>query len=144
MPMTLINGVDADGVVIRIDDHMHGPQHVYPTLANGVTVTGGAAWTLGNYAEVIPNAQIGHPFGLTRIYIEHASADDTYELVLYAVTTEIGRVRFTRDVAGASTEPLIELRINTPIQPAGTQIQAKIASSSGADSAIISVAYQEH
>lgn len=142
--MLIINGQDPDGLITDIDEHIHGPQLAYPTLANGVTVTGGAAWTLGNYAEIVPINTITSAFCIEYLYVEDVSADDTYELVLYQTTTEVGRARFTRDVAAASTEPLIGIPFHTDLIPANSQVQAKIASSSGGDNAVVSIAYQLH
>ena len=141
--MLIVNGQDPDGLVEILNDHVHSAQGVYPTLAGGATVTGGAAWTLGNYAEVVPNAQIGASFDLHWLWIENVSADTRYELVLYGVTTEIARARFARDVAGSSTEPLISIPVQTVILAAGTQIQAKLASAAGGgETATVSVGSQ--
>jgi hypothetical protein len=70
--------------VHTLGDHFHKPVKVYPTLADGITVTGAAgAWTLGSIVEIIPAATVGDPFDVHFVNIESASATDTYEIVLY-------------------------------------------------------------
>lgn len=136
---------DEDGTSVysklyKVDTHVHGSQKVYPTLANGVVVAGAAdAWTLGNFVQIVPVNTITSPFDIHYINISNASAADTYELVLYAATTEIGRLRMTRASGVQQVNPVPFM---TPIQPANTQIQAKVASSSGgADELTISIFY---
>lgn len=123
-----------------MQDHVHSASKVYPTLANPITVTGAAgAWTLGNFVEVVPVNMITSPFDIHHINASNASAADNYELVLYAATTEIGRVRFSRS-SGLSTVNLLPFQCD--IQAANTQIQAKVASSTGgADTVDISIFY---
>ena len=125
-----------------ITEHIHSASMVYPTLAAGVAVAGGAgAWALSaNFVEVIPASAITSPFDIHFINLENASAADTYELVLYAVTTEIGRIRFTvKDIANARILPSFPFLM--VIVDKNTQIQAKLASSSGGDTATLSVFY---
>lgn len=124
-----------------LEEHIHTEANVYPTLANGVAVLGGAAWTLGNFVEIVPASTIGSPFDLHFVNVEALDANDTFEIVLYAVEVEIGRVRVTKDAtqAGLQSVPII-----TPIQAADVQIQAKVASSGGGDTATISLAYHTY
>lgn len=125
-----------------LDEHAHSAAKVYPTLADGVTVSGAAgAWTLENFYEIVPAGSIASAFDIHYIDVEAASASDVYEVVLYAATTEIARAKITFvDVANSQTLPSIP--IITAIQPANTQIQAKCATSAGgADTIKISLAY---
>lgn len=65
-------------------DHFHSASLVYPTLAAGVTINGGAgAWELGAFTEVIPVNTITLDFDIHWINFANASAADTYELNLY-------------------------------------------------------------
>ena len=114
-----------------LEEHAHSEAKCYPTLAAGVTVTGaGGAWAIGNYAEIIPVNTILFDFDIHYIVIEGASVADVYEIVLYATTTEIGRIRVAFiDIANSQTLPSIP--IQTPIIVKNTQIQAKVASSGG-------------
>ena len=117
--------------VHTISEHIHGHGLVIPTLAAGVTVTGAAgAWTLGNFATLIGAGVITMPFDLHWINIETASADDNWELHLFAAAVEISRVRFTTTRSG-NKAILPPFPCLMSIQPAGTQIQVKIANSAG-------------
>lgn len=127
------------GQLIKAAGHLQG--RVFPTLADGVVVTGGAAWTLGSFVEIVPVNTITAIFDIHAVSIEAISANDVYELVLYAATTEICRVRFTKN---ANFDSILNVPVMMGIQPANTQIQAKIASSSGADTATISLFYHEY
>ena len=117
-------------------------QSVYPTLADGITVTGGAAWTLGNFATIAAANAITSAFTIKGVNIASASANDTYELVLYSgalgAEVEIGRTRFTRVSntyqIGFSSIPCTPLAANT-------RISAKVASSTGGDNCTISILY---
>ena len=74
--------------------------------------------------------------------VEAASANDTYEIVLYANdTTEIGRVRTVKQStpAGANNVP-----VQIPPQPANTKISVAVASSSGGDNMTLSVFYHTY
>jgi hypothetical protein len=128
--------------VYELLDHIHTSSKVYPTLATGVTVSGGAAWTLGEFTEIVPANSIASPFDIHFLNIAEVSAADTYELVLYAVTTEIGRIRFTRALGAGTTSALIPFM--TPMIAKKTQIQAKIASASGGDSCVLSIFYHTY
>lgn len=117
-----------------MDEHIHKASKVYPTLAGGKTVTAAAgAWTLGNFSEIVPINTITDDFDIHFVSIESFTANDVYELVLYATTTEIARVRFART---AVQSPTLNTRIQTPIIDANTQIQAKIACAGGTSRAI--------
>jgi hypothetical protein len=128
-----------------MEEHVHSASKVYPTLAAAVTVTGAAgAATLGNYAEIVPASTITSPFDVHYINVEDASADDSYELVIYATTTEIGRVRFIVDTSVFGSG-LPAVPIQTPIVDANAQIQAKVASiGGGGDTVDISLHYHTY
>jgi hypothetical protein len=125
-------------------DHIHKEQKVYPTLADGVTVTGGeAAWTLGDYAVVVPASTITSAFDIHWVNIEATSVADEYELVLYSGSdgneVEIGRCRFTRT---SNLDAVNGVPMQTPVTVANAQIKAKLASDTGgSDTATISVCY---
>jgi len=116
-----------------INEHIHTESLCYPTGAAGVVVTASnaAPWTLGNYAQIVPINTIASDFDIHFVNIEGANNNATYELVIYAVTTEIGRIRFTTiDIANARLLP--SLPFISPVQAANAQIQAKVMSSTGA------------
>jgi hypothetical protein len=128
-------------------DHTHKPVKVYPTLADGVTVTGAAgAWGLGNFAVIVPDNTITSPFDIHFINVAAFNANDTFELVLYsgadASEVEIGRVRFTR-ITNVGAAPHIPFQ--TPINAANSQIKAKLASQAGtSNTATISIMYHTY
>lgn len=142
---TILNGEQPDYLVHILNDHVHSPQQVYPTLAGGVPVLGGAAWTLGAFVEIVPINTIASPFDIHWVFVENATADSAYELVLYEAAVERARVRFTRDVAGASTEPLISVPCQTVLFAPNSQVQAKLASAAGGpDTGTVSIGYHTY
>lgn len=126
-----------------LDDHAHKESLVYPTLADGVIVTGAAgAWTLGAFAEIVPINTITDDFDIHFISVEDLSANDIYEIHIFEATTLIG---VTRVVKTANQDSTTQVPIQTPIVRANSQIQAKIASASGgSDTATISIFYHEY
>jgi hypothetical protein len=131
------------GGIYAIKRHIHAESKVYPTLAPGVVVTGGAgAWQLGNFAEIVPVNTITTPFDIHFLNISNASVADTFELVLYAAAVEIGRIRVTRSLGAQLVNPVTFM---TPLIAANTQIQAKVASSSGGgDTLTIAIVYHTY
>jgi hypothetical protein len=129
------------------NDHFHSVAKVYPTLANGVVVTGAAgAWALGAFAVIVPANTITDDFDIHHLNIAAFNANDTFELVLYSgangAEVEIGRCRFTR-LSNVGASPHIPMQ--TPIIPANTQIKAKIASQAGTSNfATVSIMYHTY
>ena len=126
-------------------EHIHSASKIYPSLANGVSVTAGAAWTLGSFVEIVPLSAITNDFDIHYVSIEDISANDVYELVLYSDAdgtpgseVEIGRVRFVRSAVQSAT---LNAPMRTPLIAANSQIKAKIASSGGGNNATISIFY---
>lgn len=121
-------GADAERLDI-LEEHVHSEQNVYPTLADPVTLTAGAgAWTLGNYAEVVPASTITKMFDIHGLDISAPSANEDYEIYLYAGTTFIGSVSFTRTNNFVNS---IHVPMTTPKIAANSQIQAKLADGTG-------------
>lgn len=129
-----------------IEEHFHKASKVYPTLANGVTVsTDGGVWTLGAFVEIVPLNTITDDFDIHYVSIENINANGVFELVLYSNAdgipgneVEIGRVRFTRNAIQSAT---LNVPMQTRIIDANSQIKAKLASDSGGDNAVISLFY---
>jgi len=123
--------------------HIHSPASVYPTLADGIAVAGGAgAWQLGSVVELIPANAITVPFDIHFLNVESASATDIYEIVLYNESGEIGRVRTTKQTnqSGANNVP-----IQIPPQPQNQQIRVAIATKTGGgDTMSLSVFYHTY
>lgn len=137
--------IDEIGTLHRTEEHIHSASKCYPTLANGELVTGVAgAWTLGNFKEIVPANAITSDFDIHYVTVEVATVSDVYEIVLYAATTEIGRVRIAfLDVANSKTLPSIP--IQTEVIKKNTQIQAKCANKvGGSEDITISLHYHTY
>jgi hypothetical protein len=148
MSQIIINGKDIIDSRTEIQfDHTHAAQKIYPTLANGITLTGAAgAWGLGNFAVIVPTNIILARFDIHHISLSGYNANDTFELVLYAgpdgFEVEIGRTRFTR-LTNVGASPQIPMQ--TPIIPANTQIKGKLATLNGTSNTItISIFYHTY
>jgi len=116
---------------------------VYPTLVVGATVTTAAVpWTEGNYFPIVAAGPIASPFHIHGISVETCTAAaGVFELSLYAGVghTEVARVRFP--VVGGFFGTIVDLTTGIRIA-AGSQIDAKLASSTGvADSITMSIRY---
>lgn len=130
---------------MKLDEHVHSPSKVYPTLAAGVTVTGNAgAWVLGVFAEIVPATTITKEFDIHHICLEDISANGVYEIVLYqgATDIEVGRVRVVQDGVFSG---VLNIPFQTALLPANARIRAKVASSSGGgDTVTISIFYHTY
>lgn len=130
-----------------LNEHAHSPAKVYPTLANGVLITGAAgAWALGAFAVIIPTSTVTSIFDIHRIEVEAFSANDVYEIVLYSgadgAEVEVGRSRFTRLSNAGSSSPAY---FQTALIAANSQIKAKISSAAGGShTATISLGYHTY
>jgi hypothetical protein len=96
---------------------------------------------LGGFVEIVGAGVIGDDFDIHFLIIEDVTDDEIYELVFYAATVEISRVRFGAQPGVANVVTAAPLPTLMQIQPAGTQIQAKLASSGDAETVTISVMY---
>ncbi len=124
------------------NDHFHKACQVYPTLANGVAVAGaGGVWTLGAFVEIVPITTITEKFDIHWISIEALDDNTVYEIVLYAVEVEIGRVRVTKN---ANLDGTMNIPFQCALQAANAQIQAKCASAAGNSVATISLYYHTY
>jgi hypothetical protein len=153
--LELIVGLNTDeetseslkGRTYSLTRHIHSAQKVYPTLAAGVTLTGGAgAWELGAKTEIVPISTITAPFDIHYINPGAASATDTYELVLYkgaeGAEIEIGRCRIVRAAAQSGTAPTPMM---TELLLSNARISAAIATSGGgSDTIAISIFYHTY
>ena len=138
---------DTRTIYANLDDVWEGGHHeskVWPELADASEVTAHAdSWVLGNYAEIAAANAISEKFHIHHLHIHAPSANGEYELVLYAATTEIARVTFTRT---DKKDDIEGLDIIAPHCAANTQIQAKLASSNNAsaDTLKLKFWYHEH
>lgn len=117
---------------------------VYPSLANGVTLTTAAsAWTLGNFIEIIPANAITKRFRVDTANFAAFSIATTYEIVFYKGESgseiEIGRVRAN---PGTTSMPVHDKPVFTELIDANTRISAKAANSTaGAGTVVVSITY---
>ena len=140
------NGTSIKAMSHTIDEHFHNEQLVYPTLADGITLTSHANdWTLGTITQIVPATTIGDDFDIHEVVIEDVNtADKAYELVLYsgAGDTEVGRVRFA---AGATRGGVPNVIMQTPIIAADSRIRAALAiQDGGSKTAAISIRYHTY
>ncbi len=127
-----------------VEEHIHKEQLVYPTLANSIQVAGGAgAWQLGNLVTLMPANTVAAEmrFDIHWIIICALSANDEYELILYADTTQIGRLAFTRTDKKDVTDGV---PFQCPILAPDVRIRARLASSSGGDTGNFKLMYHEY
>ena len=130
-----------------MEEHMHSISCVYPTLVVGVDVLAGAAgppWVLGNFVEIVPINTITEDFDIHWLVIEGITNDGIFELVFYAATTEISRVRFAAEAGVGGTVTFSPIPTLMQIQLKNTQIQCKLGCSAGAETATISVIYHTY
>jgi len=132
-------------IIEGLDDYIHAPSKVYPTLAVGSnTVTPGTVWTLtNNYTnELIPASTIAVDFTIHYLSIEALGGNNVYEIVLYNLTTgtEIGRVRVTKN---AAQDGIANVPFQTPIQAANSRIGWRVASDGVSETITISIMYHE-
>jgi len=141
------NGNSVYSLAHMLHEHIHSKQQVYPTLANGVTITGAAgAWVLGNFSIVIPANTITRPFDIHHVNVASYNANDTFELVFYygsdGSEIEAGRVRFSRATNTGATP---NIPMMSTIIPANSQVKAKIATQNGtSNTATISIMYHTY
>ena len=127
-----------------LEEHIHKEQLVYPTLANSIQVAGGAgAWELGNLVTIMPANTVAADmrFDIHWIIICALSANDEYELILYADTTQIGRLTFTRTDKKDVTDGV---PFQCPILAPSVRIRARLASASGGDNGNFKIMYHEY
>jgi len=111
-------------------EEKHSAQFVYPSLVDPVLVTAHTnAWTLGDFAEIIPANTIDIQFHIHHIHVCSPSANGNYEIILYNGTTEIGQASFSRTDKKDDVEGL---DIFVPHCEANSQVQARIASENAA------------
>jgi len=123
-----------------VDEHIHTACNVYPTLAGGVAVgTAVGVWGLSAaFVEIVPVNTITTDFDIHWLCIEALDDNTIYEVVLYAVEAEIGRVRVVKN---AQMDGTLNIPFQCPIIPANTQIQAKTASAAGTSVVTLSIFY---
>lgn len=136
------------GKAITTYEHQHAQAKLYPSLQDGVILTGHAnAWTLGTITEIVPASTITEYFDIHWIIIESVSANDIYEIVLYqgagGSEVEIGRVKFVKNTTAGSG--VVSIPFQMIIVDPNTRISGAVASKTGGgDTVTISLGYHEY
>jgi len=142
-----LDGVDATTLFAKVYDlwfRIHAPQLVYPLLDDSIGVTSHAdAWTLGSYKTIIPEGAIDKEFHIHHISIYDASQNGEYEIRLYAGTSNLAIVSFSRTDKKDAVEGI---DLFTPHCAPGTRVRAKLASGNSAseDTVYIKLWYHIH
>lgn len=110
-----------------------GRYNVYPTLSTGPLITSNvAAWTKGNYAEIIPASTITTTFYITGVVLFGLTANTEYEVDMAigvaASESVIATVFHQTDNANLAHECLFPAPIKVG---SGTRISARCADSTG-------------
>lgn len=131
------------GRLYVLENHFHGAAKAIPTGAAGTTLTAGTpAWTLGDAGVIAATNAIQSPYDVHFVLVENIGQNTTYELVLYAIAVEVGRIRF---IKSATADPTVHMPIMTPLIAANSALNAKIMTASGnADTCRISVFYHTY
>ncbi|GAG91975.1 unnamed protein product [marine sediment metagenome] len=145
------NDDDHDGLTLfgrneQLIEHVHSAQKVYPTLADGVTLTTAAGdWALGTFVQIIPADTVTEEWDIHEILVEDVDTKDkTYELVLYygADDTECGRTRFS---SSTNKGGVPNGDMQTILMPANARIRGQLAiEDGGSKTAKISLRYHTY
>lgn len=114
------------------DHHVHSAQMVYPTLADGVTLTTAAGdWALGTITQIVPASTITSEFDIHEVLVEDVNTQGkTYELILYygSDDTECGRARFAASSNKGGVPVVSE---QTILIPANSRVRGRLAIEDG-------------
>jgi hypothetical protein len=135
------------GRTIAVYNNLHSTQHVYPTLANGVTLTTGTlAWALGAKTEIVPTGAIATPFDIHFMNVGFVNNQTTFEVQLFSgeigheVLISMGRTTRTDPFGSAPQIPIC-----APIMLANTRISAAIAEAQiGSGTMVASIYYNPY
>ncbi len=140
------DGASLFGRVRELIEHAHTVQEVYPTLADGVTLTTAAGdWALGTITEIVPANTITSEFDIHEVLVEDVNTQDkTYELILYYgdSDTECVRVRFAATANKGGVPAQFAM---TPLIPANSRIRGQLAIEDGGGKTIkVSLRYHTY
>ena len=135
------------GRTIAVYNNLHSTQHVYPTLAAGVTLTTGTlAWALCAKTEIIPSGAITTPFDIHFMNIGIVNNQTTYEIQLFS--GEVGHevlISMARTSRNNPFGDVPQVPICAPIMLAGTRISASIAEAIiGSGTMVVSLYYNPY
>lgn len=137
------NGTSLHARAHTANEHVHAAQKVYPTLADGITLTThGDDWVLGTITQIVPADTIGEDFDIHEVLVEDVSTQNkTYEIFLYAGAgdTEIGHARFS---SSSNKGGVPNGTMQTDIVAANSRIRARLAiQDGGSKTAVVSIRY---
>jgi len=122
--------------IYSAERHIHSYQWVYPDMATAVSLTADVGlWTPGVITTIMPANTQTLPFDIHWVHILTMSADDEYELILYADTTQIGRCVFDR----SAKRDIADIPFQSPIVLPGVTIRGRLACGTGGKIANIKI-----
>lgn len=120
----------------RVDDHVHSPQLIYPSLANPLSITsttGGGTWTPGADTEIIPINTIASIYDIHFISIATVDTNSNIQIDFYKGANGAGAHIFSISATRiTSTLRSFSLPVTCPQLPANTRIYAKMADNNDA------------
>jgi hypothetical protein len=120
-----------------------GQPRVYPTATQGAgaALLSGAAWAWGNLGTIVPINTITAEFIVQTFVIESCDQNGVFEIEFYygAGPTLFATYRFA--IAGGFFGNPTATRLSSPVIPANSQIQARVATSAVATNLTISIGY---
>ncbi len=124
-----------------IDEHLHHKQNIAPWGAVPITATAGAAWVLGVFtADILANGWGTEIFDIHWILLSNASANATYDVILYAGADDEIAVYATITRTGVQTNSF-QGACQTKKIVAGSRIRAKMMSENAGATIDIKIAY---
>lgn len=130
-----------DSLIAILNDHAHSAQRVWRTETVPITLTsGGGAWTLGSFAEMVAVDQITSDFDIHWAIINDPNTNESYEIAFFYGATDIacGRLCFTRSNNFVNS---ISVPMMTPLIPANSRIRVKMADGTGGSVAKMKILY---
>lgn len=132
------DGTSTRAIAHKLNEHFHTAQDVYPTLADGVTLTTGADdWEQGAFIEIVPADTITKDFDIHEVVVESVNtADKTYELHLYSGADDIliGKARFA---AGSVRGGVPNVHEQMDLIAANSRIRSKLAIADGGSKTLV-------
>ena len=120
-----------------------GELKIYPDLAAPVTLqSNAAAWTLGNFAEIVPASTITKKFVIVAGCFCNPDTNACYSIKLYYGASDLLCATLCLSRTGVMNSSL-EIPTYTNIIPANSRIRAKIADSVGNAQINIKIRYIE-
>lgn len=139
-----IPGVDDRKSSLLFEQIHSGLYSVYPTLATGTLLTSNvAAWTKGNYAQVVPASTISTTFYITGVVLFGLTANTEYEVDIAtgaaASESVVATVFHKTDNANLAHECLFPVPIKVS---SNARISARCADGTGGLTCLVKIRYK--